>query len=83
MDSLIKHQLITSDNSIRNTYVAKEKINNNNILPGCKMISLDLKNPNTSIPNFKVLKIFKNKFTYNSSLIDKISMTKLCIPFML
>jgi len=42
------------------------KKNNINIEPGCKMISLDVKNVYTSIPKFDALNILKNKLTLNN-----------------
>ena len=50
LDTFIKRKLITiTDNSIKNTYDFIEKINKANIIPGCKMISSDVKNYYTSI----------------------------------
>jgi hypothetical protein len=72
LDTFIKRKLITTtDNSIKNTYDFIEKINKVNIIPGCKMISLDVKNLYTSIPKFDALNILKDKLSQNSGLNTK------------
>lgn len=50
LNSLIKHKQIASTNNlIINTHYFIDKINQINIVPGCKMTSLYIKIPYTSI----------------------------------
>jgi hypothetical protein len=66
LDNFIKRKLnTTTDNSIKNTYDFINKINKINIIPGCKMISLDVKNLYTSIPKIDALNILKYKLTHS------------------
>jgi len=68
LDLLIKQKLkFTCNMAIKNTYDFIEKINNINIELRCKMISLDVKNLNTSISTFGALNILKNNFTLNNN----------------
>jgi len=72
LNTCIKRKLITTtDNSIKNTYDFIEKINKVNIIPGYKIISLDVKILYTSIPKLDALHILKDKFSYNSSFNNK------------
>lgn len=54
---------MTTDNSIKNTYEHKDKINNVDIVPGCKIISLDVKNLYIFVPKLEALNMLKDKLT--------------------
>lgn len=70
LDYFIKQKLVTyTDYSVKNTpHDFIEKINNISIVPGYKMISLDIKNLYASIPKIEALNIPKEKHTNTNRL---------------